>query len=252
MNHKFFIITLLFLLVLTFHSKVNCQNLIVNPGFEEYTKCPRDKLNNHLAPHGVKGWDYNGQYWNKCGIYYKEPHSGSGVAELNLFCQTPFVRGVGMVGTLSSTLVKDQCYYFEMYVCLSNHYEYGVIAIDAFCVGFIANNKIKLSDTIREGQIYNPKGKIITDTLNWTKISGYFKANGNEKYIIIGEFKTRKEVNFQIIRPYKTKKEIKKNYKTKSFNNAVYYIDDLLLRPVSDSLYSSDSCHLIKPIMKNN
>jgi hypothetical protein len=226
--------------------------LIVNPGFEEYTKCPRDKLNNHLAPHGVKGWAYNGWYWNTCGVYYKEPHSGNGVAMLDFFHQTPYVRDIGMVGTLCSALVKDQCYYFEMYVCLFNEWKKGIIAIDAICVGFIENNKIKLTDTVRDGQIYSPKGKIISDTLNWTKISGYFKAKGNEKYIIIGDFKPRKEVNYQMINPYTNKKEIKKDYKNESYNNADYYIDDLLLRPVNDSIYLSDSCNLLNPTINKN
>lgn len=81
MNYKFCVNTILLLIVFSLQCKVNCQNLIVNPDFEEYTKCPRDKLNYHLAPHGVKGWDYNGWYWNKCGVYYKEPHSGNGVIQ---------------------------------------------------------------------------------------------------------------------------------------------------------------------------
>lgn len=212
------------------------QNLIINPGFEEYTKCPRDKLNNHLESHGVKGWRFAGDYWNTCGQYYKEPHSGNGVAELWFFCQTPYVRNVGMLGTLTSTLVKDKYYYFEMFVCLSQSRNMGTIAIDAICIAFTENDKFRLKDTIREVQICSPKEKIISDSVNWTKISGYFKATGNEKYIVIGGFKPRKEVNYKMINPYTNKKIIKKHYKTESYNHASYYIDDLLLVPVKDSI----------------
>jgi hypothetical protein len=39
-----------------------------------------------------------------------------------------------------------------------------------------------------EPQIYNPIGFYITDTLNWTKISGIYTAEGGEEWITIGNF----------------------------------------------------------------
>ena len=62
----------------------------------------------------------------------------------------------------------------------------------------LSNNKIKLSDLLNgikdstlTPQVINSNG-YIDDTLNWTKIEGVFKANGDEEYITIGNFDVRK------------------------------------------------------------
>ncbi len=41
--------------------------------------------------------------------------------------------------------------------------------------------------------IENPKGNILSDTLNWTKVSGCYTAHGGEEYAIIGSFKPASE-----------------------------------------------------------
>lgn len=39
-------------------------------------------------------------------------------------------------------------------------------------------------------QIQNPSNNIITDTLNWTAITGTFIATGDEKFMVIGNFRS--------------------------------------------------------------
>ena len=39
-------------------------------------------------------------------------------------------------------------------------------------------------------QVSNPSGNILSDTLNWTLVSGMFVATGNETFLTIGNFKT--------------------------------------------------------------
>jgi gliding motility-associated-like protein len=37
-------------------------------------------------------------------------------------------------------------------------------------------------------QVSNPANRMLSDTMNWTKISGSFDANGDENYLTIGNF----------------------------------------------------------------
>jgi hypothetical protein len=68
-------------------------------------------------------------------------------------------------------------------------------------------------------QVQNPVGNIITDTTNWTKIEGSFKANGNEDYITIGNFYTDANTDTIRLRPLP--------FPNASANG--YYVDDMHL-----------------------
>ncbi len=48
-------------------------------------------------------------------------------------------------------------------------------------------------------QIQNSTGNIISDTLNWTLVTGTFVANGNEKHCVIGNFKSDANTNKVLI-----------------------------------------------------
>jgi len=50
-------------------------------------------------------------------------------------------------------------------------------------------------------QVQNLNNNIITDTLNWTLITGTFVASGNEKHLIIGNFKSDVATNTVLINP---------------------------------------------------
>jgi hypothetical protein len=44
--------------------------------------------------------------------------------------------------------------------------------------------------TFVQPQVSNPQGNVITDTMNWTQVSGTFVATGTETFLTIGNFKT--------------------------------------------------------------
>jgi len=60
-------------------------------------------------------------------------------------------------------------------------------------------------------QVNNPNGIFISDTLNWTEISGSFIATGGENFITIGNFKDTSIIH----------------------GSGYYYIDDVCLSPDS-------------------
>jgi hypothetical protein len=77
-------------------------------------------------------------------------------------------------------------------VCVGNPATYGIDSFGAYfgdnSLDTITTCCIPLNYLIP--QIQNPVGNIISDTLNWTLITGTFVASGNEKHMVIGNFKT--------------------------------------------------------------
>ena len=59
----------------------------------------------------------------------------------------------------------------------------------------------------------------LTDTLNWMRIGGYYKANGGEQYITIGDFK-----------PFTTGDTL--NTGNDTYPGAYYYIDDVTVKKI--------------------
>jgi hypothetical protein len=87
---------------------------------------------------------------------------------------------------LTDSLKQDKCYYAECFVSSSNSMQ---LACNNQAMLF-TNNPI-YADTFAGLQIIpaNPQVQnthIITDTLNWVKVSGVFMAQGGEKYLTIG------------------------------------------------------------------
>lgn len=110
-----------------------------------------------------------------------------------------------LVGKLASPLVKNQFYCVKYYVkrvpakirnvndgqCIipsgGATKVYDACLTDTIIIPNIqANIYQPLSNFGYHPQIKNKK--FILDTLNWTEISGMFKAKGGEKYIILGDF----------------------------------------------------------------
>ena len=110
---------------------------------------------------------------------------------------------------LKKQLEAGKCYYAEFYV-LTHDVSYKVI--DALGIYFsdtlvkVKSDSIIGPDTLFfvkpiyvVPQISNPIGRIIKDTVNWTKISGTFVANGTETAMIMGNFKYNSDINWEIL-----------------------------------------------------
>lgn len=227
---------ILFFIIVLIHrnSTVVSQNLVINSGFENFIKCPKDPLNNPINLHKVTGWKGWANYFNTCGSIHILPKTGNGYAAIYLFGNSKYLLSGYLQGTLSAPLEKNQKYYFELYARIGT-YNAGIWGIDAICVGF-NNNEISGNKFIPG--FCNEKGKVVVDTVNWTKISGYYTAEGGEKFILIGNPITRENVDIEVLKSYPDKKRMKKEIKWASCNSAIYYFDEITLVPV-DSLYLS-------------
>ncbi len=218
-------------------------NLIKYPSLENFSCCPNilgmiscaDYWTNPLEPGSTS------DYFNTCIIdsmvdltfvfYLQYAYFGNGLAGI-ICCQnspifTPPYREY-IQGTLNAPLIKNKCYYSEFWVLPFNHSSMSnnYSAIDAIGMYF--------SDTIPTlnpppqpiyvtPQIKNSTGNIISDTINWTKISGTFIASGGEKYITVGTFVHDNVIN-------------KLYYNTNSPNVAYYLFDNFSLCPCDDTI----------------
>jgi hypothetical protein len=138
---------------------------------------------------------------------YQWPKHGSTFILSTLFCPPPwcannFNRGY-LRNRLKQPLVVGKTYCITFFVNISNNSSYG---IDGFAAYFGANELDTISQsfiplTFLLPQIQNPNNNIITDTLNWTPVTGTFVATGNEKHLVIGNFKSDLATNNTLINP---------------------------------------------------
>jgi hypothetical protein len=218
----------------------NAQNLVPNGGFELYTGCPY--------------WNWGGQldscmfwlnptwplvsmpggspdYYNQCviGILgvpdnymgHQQAHLGNAYVGISLGDPSSIFHEYIEV-PLTSPLVADSFYHFEMYVNLANKSRYNT---DDFQVYFLDTvilgvpNAFPLSSYAP--QISNQNGHF-PDTMNWALVCGDLRAAGGEQFMIIGNFKMDTNTTF-----------VMNNYSATAY--AYCYFDDVSLVHVPEN-----------------
>lgn len=210
------------------------QNLVPNPSFEIYSICP-DHLNQIQYAQNWEPYTVSTDYYNECAdnavsvpinfCGYQNAFDGNAYAGLII------AHGGGSTNnyreyigcTLLDSLVINQKYFLSFKVSPSN-YNLNF----ANNIGLLFSNKSYLNfgpnwpyDSIFiKNYSHLHSNSVITDTLNWTIISGSFIADSSYKYLIIGNFYDDTHTTV-----------INTGYYVSS---AYYYIDDLCVS--TDSL----------------
>ena len=228
-------------------NKVQAQkNLVQNGNFENYTVCPNTKLTVYQMP---TDWYYacryyfntGGGYLNSCAngtdIYssvpkssyaYQMAHSGQGYLYLDyLFNHRTYLQT-----KLRDSLQKNKKYYCEFFVV---KVEASQVSCNNHGVLFTPN--VIYPDTVVNTcgplnivpQILPYGNPIISDTMNWIKISGIYKAQGGEQYITIGNHATTSNTSYI------------RNYPTASDYMAQYLIDDVSVIPLDSICLKADA-----------
>jgi hypothetical protein len=222
---------LLFLLILKNHPSEAQMNLVNNPSFEDTLNC--DSI--HFI-HASYPWfmptnctpDYYYGLNPTCGNSALQNPSGfqmpyEGIAYVGIFLTDGANTRDYICSALLNTLISGKQYYLEFFVSRANLFALATDDIGAYISQQIPINS-GCSFLPYQPQVENPQGNILTDSLNWTKISGIFTAQGGENYLTIGNFKD--STNTTIIDADSGNGE---------YNNAYYYIDKVSLIPL-DSL----------------
>jgi gliding motility-associated-like protein len=231
-----------------FPSVLHAQNLVYNGDFEIYDTCPQ---------HESWPWDYQIEhclgwysptyatpdYFNTCANHWpfevyvpnnwagiQIAYSGNGYLGFYAFgcydsCGTLVQWREYVQSELLTPLIAGKKYYFRFYVSLADRSELAASKLGAlFSVDKNLRNDSKPLQF--NPQIQNISGNFITDTTNWTEISGIFTADGGEKYITIGHFDDLYNIDTLRIR-----------FPTDTANDlAFYYLDGCSLIGVDDTI----------------
>ncbi|EHQ24311.1 T9SS type A sorting domain-containing protein [Mucilaginibacter paludis] len=207
-------------------------NLVLNPSFEQYSRCPyeADQIQfanpwspidtvNHISQKDSFGsGNCTPEYCNTCAPantdasvpknthFYNNPRTGNGMAQVQMFCdETGIPPGFTYLrdylnGRLYNKLISGKSYCATFYVVLTQQSQYAIDHIGAYLDdGQIDTNKwdnCGLTRTQYAPQIISHN--IINDTLHWAKIEGSFIAKGNEQYITIGNFFDQAHTNYTL------------------------------------------------------
>jgi hypothetical protein len=229
--------------------KTNAQkNLVPNYSFENNAVCPSNAGGRPMPT----PWYFptasiyrNSQYMNSCALDanfgvpqnvwgFQYAHSGNAYCSIGpLSLQLLNSDRYYIQANLLDSLKKGKSYYVEFFVSLmqANRYASNNISL------LFTKNAIYV-DTITDpfGVIQaNPQitgfgNRIITDTMNWVKISGIYKAQGGEQYITIGNFKNDNQTSFTQL-----------NSIQQYCICAAYYLDDVSVIPLDSFCLKADA-----------
>ncbi len=222
----------LFLPLVFISSVATAQNLVPNPGFEQYKTCPYSFSTNR-NDFGPTGWSSptsgTPDYYNKCSVgdngvphnWAGVSHSHSGSAYAGIYAWNNKVKGnyrEYIQCKLKEPLQAKRNYLVQFHYRLSS---YSVYAIDR--VG------LALSDTAiwlaKDGllpvqPLFSEVKELETLTNAWHLASAEITAKGGEQFLVIGNFHSNDST-----------KNMKINYREGKSpmlgGSAYYYIDDV-------------------------
>lgn len=88
-----------------------------------------------------------------------------------------------------ATPLKTNTYYcFKMYIKLANYCDWAINDFSVYFSTTHLRDSLSLALDYLTPQIINNNGQYYTNRNNWEVYTGYFKADGGEKYLTIGSF----------------------------------------------------------------
>jgi hypothetical protein len=208
-------------------TKAHGQNLVPNYNFEHFIQCPDTASIGLYANLDSTWYCYaSADYFNTCdqtayfgiptSIFgFQPPMNGNGYTGILAYLPN-YTGGEYLQIKLTNPLTAGQTYYVQYYVNLANISRYAIENMGAMFTDTVFDLQTSSISTWSVPQIENPAGTMLSDTINWTRVSGSFVANGGELYMTLGNFRDESH----------TVKEYLGG--TGSLNlEAYYYIDDV-------------------------
>lgn len=225
-----------------------CQNLVPNPSFELYTTCPT--TSNYYADLATD-WSVFGKtpdYYNSCfpdslptnGTDVPQSFTGyqmaaTGSAYVGFMTYASHVFWREYIGAqLISPLQVGSTYQISMKVAFSNDtLAYGSVACNKFGLRFGNTLYSSLNSVPTDNYAHLYSNNVLTDTLNWTTISGTFVADSAYSFVMLGNFFD--DANIDTIR-------------MKQIPNWVgyYYLDDVYVGKVEENSIETTSNELFR------
>jgi OmpA-OmpF porin, OOP family len=184
---------LLLFIFLSIILKAQVHNLVIDPGFEMPRRLPmRDNNSIYCTKHWVST-NGAGDYYHKSSDRHagvprnvfgrQKPHGGNAYGGICI--RRKFIEYLET--KLSETLIKDKEYLVEYYISRANK---SLGSVNEF--GVIFTKKIILG-ALDHGMSFKPaldfkSSKAYRDKKEWIKMSGVYKAKGDENVIVLGYF----------------------------------------------------------------
>lgn len=219
-------------------------NMVYNPSFEDYSRCPQ-KIDALGIMTEVDAWwqptKGSSDYFNACAkrdcsvprnkMGVQEPHDG--LAYCGIYCSQENYREY-IQTQLKQPLQKGQRYRVSFWVSLADKSPHAVASLGAlFTEEMIADTAsweiltdretIDINDaqqqtiaTWLQPQVSNSKDSVLADSKGWHEICGEFVAQGGERYLTIGNFA-----------PFNHSAVTSTDHVNAVLQGAYYYIDDV-------------------------
>jgi hypothetical protein len=244
---KYILFTLVFFAGLFFGA--HAQNIVPNYSFEVADSCPTD-FNHHTYKYslGCVGWgqatNATADYFNACdtaAVSIGRTYPIVGVSN-NFFGYQKAYQGLAYAGIYTydsilfnyreylitdiPALQKDTAYKVTIFVSLADSSRFATNGLGVFFSTYGSPGQFSGSNLHLIPQVdYFDKG-IISDTANWTKLSGSFVADSAYTSLIIGCFKNDSELNFSAVNGAPL---------TNRRGTSYYYIDNVIVEKLSSS-----------------
>lgn len=191
------------------------DNMIYNPSFEEHSLCPEKIDALGVMREADAWWQPTGgssDYFNACGgrecsvprnkMGNQEAHSGQ--AYCGIYCSQEAYREY-LQTELKAPLAAGKRYRISFWVSLADKSPHAIAALGALLtkerpedsargilmrreVAALAGNGSQSIATHYQPQVSNADASPLDNTKEWVEIGGEFIAEGDEKYLTIGNF----------------------------------------------------------------
>ncbi len=241
---KLLILIILFIINNNFLISQN-PNLVSNPSFETYEKCPSSFTPFNKTFSLIPDWTYpthgTPDYFNRCckntivGVPrnfagWSQPHSGDaymGFILIGSFNKNNEQFREYLQATLTERLELNEKYCVSFYYRLS---KFSKFAIDQIGV-FFTDKEVRRGTENHlgfEAQVKNNPKNFLDNQDKWGKFCGYFTAQGTENHLIIGNFRNTEGTEMIKSKNYSGEK----NKRGKEYS--YYYIDDVSVRKITN------------------
>jgi len=222
------------------------QNLVPNWSFEDTVSCPIGTTQINKAV-GWSSYRQTPDYFNSCNtgqvstptnlFGFQYPRTGNAYAGFATKSGATNYREIIGIELLQS-LVNGQSYFISFYVSrsynitINNNGGTNKIGARLSTIAYNQNQPIAVNNM---AHIYTDS--VLSDSINWTQISGHFIADSAYNFLSIGNFFTDSVTTF-----------IKYD---STASTAYYYIDDIFLAPDSGNLVADESGENFVKIITN-
>ena len=210
------------------------QNLVPNPGFEEVDFCVTKEIIDDNNIEAATGWTFantgTSNHYHPCHSAnvaqfgtptnfqgYQVPLGGDAYAGIVTMGDTvPFggtYREYIQV-QLTSPLIQGHNYHIGFYCNLSD-----VSALAADRIGmFLSSDAVSAEGTGHIDAIPQLEHtEFVSDSVEWTEVSGFFVATGGEQFVTIGNFRNAQDTDYNTLDPFDF------------IPSSYYYIDDVFV-----------------------